>query len=175
MIALMSLRSPRLVNERPVVSNTTPLIALVEVELLEILPILYGTLFIPDAVYQEYQVRVVDGRPSLDTFNWVYPVKTVAEKDLSTALDAGEASAITLAFQVRARALLIDEKRGRHIARQQGLTVIGTMGILVAAKQKNLIPSVAPVLDVMISQGRYISPALRVQVLQAAQETEPDI
>lgn len=115
MIALMSLRSPRLVNERPVVSNTTPLIALVEVELLEILPILYGTLFIPDAVYQEYQVRVVDGRPSLDTFNWVYPVKTVAEKDLSTAL------------------------------------------------------------DVMISQGRYISPALRVQVLQAAQETEPDI
>ncbi|NJN66939.1 MAG: DUF3368 domain-containing protein [Chloroflexaceae bacterium] len=143
-----------MVSERPVVSNTTPLIALVEVGLLEVLPMLYGTLCIPDAVYQEYQVRVPTGRSSLDTLTWVHTVKTIAEKDLDTALDIGEASAITLALQVKARALLIDEKRGRRIAQQHGLTIIGTMGILVVAKNKNLIPSVALVLDLMISQGR---------------------
>jgi hypothetical protein len=159
-------------SDRPIVSNTTPLIALVEVGLLDLLPTLYGTLLIPDAVYQEYQVRVAAGRPSLGTFAWIRTVQTVAQADLSTALDTGEASAITLAIQVNARALLIDEKRGRRIAQRHGLTIIGTMGILVAAKHRNLIPSVASVLDMMISQGRYISPSLRAQVLQAVDEDD---
>lgn len=123
----------------------------------DLLPALYSALLIPDTVYQEYQVRVADGRPSLDTFAWIRTVQTVAQTDLSTTLDTGEASAITLAIQVHAGALLIDENRGRRIAQQHGLTIIGTMGILVAAKHRNLILSVASVLDTMIARTVYQS------------------
>jgi predicted nucleic acid-binding protein len=56
-------------------------------------------------------------------------------------LDSGERDAIQLAKEERADLLLMDERMGVRLARRQGLTVIGTLGVLVRAAQQGLGPS----------------------------------
>lgn len=95
-------------------------------------------------------------------------VTTPAE--LIGLLDAGEAATIALAEQLRPRAVLLDERRGRRIALQRGLPVIGTGAVLLEAKRVGLIAAVAPALDAMAAQGRYISKQLRATLFKAADE-----
>jgi uncharacterized protein len=59
------------------------------------------------------------------------------------------------------------------MALQRGLPVVGTLGVLLAAKQTGLLPAIQPIIDAMLAQGRRISPALRAQVLSAAGEDGP--
>src|SRR5262249_18163959 len=53
---------------------------------------------------------------------------------LAASLDRGEAAAITLAELLHADTLLIDEKKGREIARRRGLRIQGTLGLLAGAR-----------------------------------------
>src|SRR5437764_458255 len=69
-----------------------------------------------------------------------------------------------------ARVLLLDEAYGRRIARHRGLPLVGTLGVLLAAKQAGILPAVGPVIDDMIRQGRRVSARLHAQVLRAAGE-----
>lgn len=66
--------------------------------------------------------------------------------------------------------MLLDERRGRRVARERGLPIIGTGAVLVEAKRQGLLPAVAPVLDAMVAQGRYIADRLRLTLLEAAGE-----
>lgn len=156
----------------PVVSNTTPLINLTGVGLLDLLPALYGSVAIADAVLAEFEAKVRPDDPDLRRASWLTVVSVVTPDDLLQLLDAGEAATITLAEQVWPAAVLLDERRGRRIAMQRGLQVIGTGTVLVEAKRAGLIPAVGPVLDVMATQGRYFSSRLRATLLEAAGEEE---
>ena len=89
---------------------------------------------------------------------------------LPSRLGPGEAAALSLAMAQNARAVLLDEAYGRRIARQHGLPVVGTLSVLLAAKQAGLLPAVRPVLGEMVRQGRRISARLQAQVLRAAGE-----
>ena len=76
-----------------------------------------------------------------------------------------------LAIQIKADALLIDERLGRREAKRYGLSVIGLLGILLVAKQRNLIPQVQPVMDALISQAGFrVSTKLYQRVLTLSQE-----
>jgi uncharacterized protein len=141
------------VAERPVVSNTTPLISLVGVGLLDLLPQLYASVWIPEIVRQEYQAGAKLADPNLDSLSWVVLTPVIAGPDLLKVLDAGEAAAITLATATNARAILLDEADGRTIALQRGLPVVGTIAVVLRAKQAGLIPLVRPVVDAMIARG----------------------
>jgi uncharacterized protein len=67
--------------------------------------------------------------------------------------------------------VLLDEKRARQVAKNFGLQVIGTIGILLLAKNKKVIPKVSPLLDAMIDDARYwVSRSLYQQVLEQAGE-----
>lgn len=159
-------------NPNPVVSNTTPLITLAGVGLLDLLPALYQEIWIPAAVHSEYQ----SGRarhpasPDLDLLNWLRIHNVTTTPSLSNALDAGEAEAIALAISSQARLRLLDEQRGRRVASQLGLPVAGSLAVLLEAKRHGHITLVGPILDQMVAQGRRISASLRSQVLGAAGE-----
>ena len=102
-------------------------------------------------------------------------VVAVADRSLVSSLagqlDMGEAEAVALAVEQRADLLLVDERRGRAVAANLGLKVIGLLGVLLEAKSKGHLPRLRPVLDDLISKaGFWISNALYDSILRAARE-----
>ncbi|NJM08114.1 DUF3368 domain-containing protein [Candidatus Gracilibacteria bacterium] len=156
----------------PLIADITPLLALAGVGLVDLLPRLYGTLTIADAVQHEFAAKPRPGAPDLQSLPWLTMQAIDVPAELAALLDAGEAATIALAELLRPRLVLRDERRGRRVAQQRGLPLIGTGTVLVTAKHHGLIPAVAPVLDAMIAQGHYLSPQLRLTVLTAADEHE---
>ena len=157
--------------ESPVVSNTTPLISLVGIGQLDLLHQLYGAIWIPTAVLAEYQAGAQPSHPNLAAIPWIVVHTVVVEPTLAAMLDPGEAEAIALARAVQARVVILDELRGRRVAQQAGLPLIGSLGVLLRAKQVGLITTVAPLIHAMIGQGRRISPALQARIMAAAGES----
>lgn len=83
----------------------------------------------------------------------------------------GEAEAIELAKELRADRLLIDERKGRRLAVAEGVPVIGLLGVVLLAKQTQLIPSArATLLRLEQEAGMYLSDPVREQALQAVGE-----
>ncbi len=68
-------------------------------------------------------------------------------ENLLLTIGPGEAEALALAVEVHADAVLIDEAAGRALARQRGLLPLGVLGILLRAKQQNLVGPLGPLLD----------------------------
>jgi uncharacterized protein len=62
---------------------------------------------------------------------------------------------IALALEIKAQQILLDEQEARHVSQKLGLRVVGTLGILLLAKQKQIIPQVQPLLDAMIDVAQY--------------------
>lgn len=161
-----------------VVSDASPIIALSLIEQLNLLNELYDDVEVPEAVYREITQLGIDqvGVQEILDADWI-SIRAVHNDTLANALlgelDQGEAEAITLATEINANLLLIDERRGRKVATRLGLNVIGVIGILIEAKKKGLINSLAKQLDdlVMIA-GFRISPLLRRKVLEVAQELD---
>jgi uncharacterized protein len=160
-----------------VVSDASPLISLAVIGHLEILKQLYAQVIIPQAVYQEITGHG-PGLPStreVQTLEWIIsqPVQnSVVAHALQGELDDGEAEAITLAVEMQADLLLVDERRARTVATRLGLNVVGVLGVLVEAKHKALVPRLKPLLDALISRaGFWISPQLYERVLQAVGES----
>ncbi len=156
----------------PVVSNTSPIINFVGVDLLHVLHDLYGEIWIPDEVLIEFSYKAYPKTPDLRQIPWLV-VQNVAHKASLTIpkrLGAGKVAAITLAQACHARLLIIDDHLGRKVAQEQGIPITGTVGVLLEAKKAGFVPAIRPIIDEMIAQGRYISLTLRQMVLEAAEE-----
>ncbi len=117
-----------------IVSDATILITLINIDVFEVLRLFTTQLIIPPEVYQE-----VTQKPSAKScinheinegFICVeaYEDNTIF-RELSYILDAGESASMTLALE-RGLPLIVDEKKGRSIARGQGIEIIGLVGIL---------------------------------------------
>ena len=162
---------------RPVVADTGPLIALARVERLELLPRLYERVIVPSAVHAE--LALDSDRPGARVlaaaFNagWI-TVEAVTDsalvRELARLLDPGEAEAIALAEQEAARFLLVDDARGRRIARSRDIAVVGVAGVLLAAKSRGEIPAVGPILEALSNTGYRLSHRLIAAVLARADE-----
>lgn len=143
-----------------IVSNTTPLSNLIQLQLLTLLGDLWGTVSIPMAVQHELE------RGAAVFGNWqdaagaaAIQVLEVSEDPLTQqfllSLHLGEAEALTLAIQERASLFLCDDLDARMVANHHGLPVTGTLGILVKAKQESLIPEVSPYLERLRQDIRF--------------------
>jgi len=88
---------------------------------------------------------------------------------LTAVLDAGEAEALLLAQHLKLP-VLIDERKGRGVARAMGLAVIGTGAALIAAKNRGLVASVAPYLVRLQESGYRLSKTLISAILQRCGE-----
>ena len=84
-------------------------------------------------------------------------------------LDAGERSAIAAALTLGA-AVLVDEKRGRAVAAQLGLHVLGTLGLLVRARDAGLIDKVRPLAEALLHGGYHLGRPLVEHTLEAIGE-----
>lgn len=129
-----------------VVSDTTPIISLMKVGQLELLQKLFGVVYIPEAVYRELieneaypeETRVVQECNFLLVEN-VQNEKSVIILRNFTGLDAGESEAIILADEKKSAVLLMDEHKGRQVAKKMGITITGTIGILAQAYDERLL------------------------------------
>lgn len=74
---------------------------------------------------------------------------------LCAELDTGEAEAIALMRQERADVILLDEKEARRVARRLGISVLGTVGLLIWARQQGLIPSLSEQLQTLQNDGGF--------------------
>lgn len=71
-------------------------------------------------------------------------------------LDEGERSALALAL-TRSAVVLVDERRGRICAAELGLTVVGTLGLLVRARELGLVAQVRPLTDALLASGNFLA------------------
>jgi len=142
-----------------VVSNSTPIISLATIGKIDLLRKLFGTVYVPQAVYQELKSKHAPGHREIDLpcfeVKQIQGIKYIGF--LLHDLDQGEAEAILLAQEIEADTLIIDERTGYRIAQRQGIHTIGTLTVLLLAKQQGIISSVKPLLDDMIKQGRWYS------------------
>lgn len=124
-----------------VVSDTSPLNYLVLVDAVDVLPELYGQVIVPPAVRDElhhprtpHAVR----KWAKDPPNWVQ-VQKPTHIDDTLRLDPGETEAISLARELRADHLLIDERDGTKVAKAEGLRPVSTLAVLAQAAEIGLI------------------------------------
>ena len=90
---------------------------------------------------------------------------------VAPGLDAGEAAALSLAVEIHADAVLLDERRGYEVAIQLGLRPIGVLGILLRAKAAGFLPEIKPVIKMLRHDANFwISETLHEQVLRLAGE-----
>ncbi len=164
-----------------VVSDSSVLIALSRIGKLDLLPRLFGQVLIPPTVAEEISVEGKPGSAALQQIEWL-EVTAVAESSKVIALmhsgvswnklHRGEAEAIILASEVNARYLLIDERRGRKMALQFGLDVVGVLGVLALAKKKGLLPGIRESMDDLVGSGFRIHGSLYRAVLAEAGELD---
>ena len=156
-----------------VVSDASPVIALAQCNKLDLLDRLFDRVCIPQAVFDEL---AIPNKPKVDNIiewarNKIIPAKNSAViTALSMNLDLGESEAMSLYWEASADFLLIDEKKGRIIAFRNGIKTIGTIGILLSAKQNGLVTLIKPFLDILMHNDFHISDIFYKQILERAGE-----
>jgi predicted nucleic acid-binding protein len=88
----------------------------------------------------------------------------------SAQLDRGESYAMAIYLETKADTLLIDEKKGRNIAKSLNINVTGSMGILLSAKKKGLIQQIKPSIEILRNTAIHMSDTLFTLVLDRAGE-----
>ena len=88
---------------------------------------------------------------------------------LKMMIDDGEAEAIALSQEQKCR-IILDDRQARRVGQNMGLRVIGTVGILILAKQRGILSTIRPVLQNLDDTGFYISAALKDEALRLAEE-----
>ena len=91
---------------------------------------------------------------------------------LELMIDGGEAETIVLAEELNANAVLIDDLKARKIATLRGLNIIGTIGVLLDAKERGFINEVKPLLEELMKRKIRISKELYNHALELAHEVE---
>ncbi|NET36646.1 MAG: DUF3368 domain-containing protein [Cyanothece sp. SIO1E1] len=159
-----------------VVSDTSALSNLALINYLWLLEAIYQAVIIPDVVASELAAASNPTIAAILQLGWIqtqsltnFQLANQLQQD--RGLDAGEASAITLALELQADDLLIDERLGRQEALRLGLSIVGILGILLVAKQRSLIPQVQPIMNALIDQAGFrVSSQLYQRILVLAQE-----
>lgn len=163
--------------KQPLVCDTTIPLYLGRIGQIDLLPVLFAPVSVPEVVCLELDMgRVL--RP--DTINprsfvWVELVSVshvMIDSLPPNRLGTGERAVIAYAQAHHGYVAGMDDLRARQLAEAMGLKVIGTLGILLRAKQAGLIPAVKPLVDDVVAQGFRLSPELHRDMLGLAGEIQ---
>lgn len=158
------------------VADSGPLIALARLDLLAVPSRLFSETLVSATVWSEVtrgpsrneHTALVAARDS-GLLQVVDDPSEVPPELAGAQLDDGERSAIALALARRAT-VLVDERRGRVCATQVGLHVLGTLGLLVSARDAGLIERVRPLAEALLETGYYLARPLVERTLAAIGE-----
>jgi hypothetical protein len=156
------------------VADASALIALSVCNALSLLDSLFGEVLVPEAVFNEI---AIEGKPESEKLKQYLhgKVRSVSMHNfvyLDAFADAGETAAMLLYKEVAANYLLIDDKRGRKVAKINDIRTIGSLGVLLQAKRAGLISAVAPLLSQITCSPLFISSNLIELTLELAGESE---
>lgn len=129
-----------------VISDTTPIISLAKANRLYLLERIFGKVLIPKAVFEELTENTYYVEEAVQIKNCSFLVCENVKNQESvkilrnvTGLDAGESEAIVLYEELQADMIVMDERKGRKVAKQLELKCVGTVGILLQAYDEKLI------------------------------------
>jgi uncharacterized protein len=149
------------------VSNSSPLIVLSKLGCFPLLNRLFSRLIISAEVYEEVVVagKGLPGATEVASAVWIERVQLQAPGALDNALNryplgAGELSAIFLAKERRVDAVLLDDHQARQLAKREGLTVLGTVGLLEAFYVRGDLPNLGAAFRKLLAENVYIDKRL---------------
>lgn len=150
-----------------IISDTGPLLALAGVEQLVVLKMLFKTVLIPQAVYQECLAKTDRAAVLIEQAieeGWLKMELVVNPEGFPLCLGAGEQEAMQLAINYDQVLLIMDDRLARREAMQRQLNFVGTARVLWLAQQKGLLSNAAQVIDAMATNGYHISKKLLDQL-----------
>jgi len=153
------------------ICNTSPLILLAKIHRLDLLVQLYEEVVIPASVLDE--VKAKPGKEAGQVQALLQNRKCLIRKAAKRAmagtpsdLGAGEREVVTLALEAKTALVVLDDQQGRCVARERGLSITGTVGVLIEARGRGLIPSVRRELDRLIEAGMWMDEVFYHRILQ---------
>lgn len=146
---------------RALVTNTTPLIALaVATGSLDVLRTLYTRVVVPVAVAEEV-LAAGENAPGVAVFRAAGWLERAPDREVSpflrNSLDQGEAAVVQTALDLNISLVCIDETVGRRVARLNGLTVTGSVGVLVKARQAGCAIDLADAMRRLREHGIWLA------------------
>ena len=147
-----------------IISDTSCLIILNKIGELDLLRQLYNTVTITHDILLEYGEQLPD---------WIEVQQAkdqYRQQLLEMQIDKGEASAIALALETADNTVILDDWKARKLAERLGLSVTGTLGVIIRAKSTGLISSIKPYLEKIRETNFRISEELEQIALREANE-----
>lgn len=148
-----------------VVADTTPLVHLSRIGRLDLIALLFREVLIPRAVWSEVGGSEAGAQWVVELAGaaWLRVVDDPQLEDLG--LDPGETAAILLAEAMHADLLLIDERRGRAVATERHIPIIGTVGVVGVARRRGFVERARPILEALRADGFWLSDEVMESVL----------
>jgi predicted nucleic acid-binding protein len=147
-----------------IISDTSCLIILNNIGELDLLRRLYKTVIITQDILSEYGEKLpewIEVQQAKDPYR---------QQLLEMQIDKGEASAIALALEIDDNIVILDDWKARKLAERLGLSITGTLGVIIRAKNTGVINSIKPYLDKIRETNFRISEELEQIALQEANE-----
>ncbi|MEO1009579.1 MAG: DUF3368 domain-containing protein [Planctomycetota bacterium] len=150
-----------------VVSDASPIIALVNIRAIGVLPELFGTVAVPTAVAHELRDarRPASVRAFIEAPPEWLQIHDVGPHEPIARIHAGEDEAIALAMEIQSPLILMDDRDGRAAAVARGLDVTGTVGVLELAARRDML-DLAEAFVALKATDFYISPRVLELVLE---------
>lgn len=149
---------------KTIISDTSCFIILSKIEELDLLKLVYKQIVTTSDIVEEYGESLPE---------WVI-IENASDKSrqqiLELQIDKGESSAIALALEMPKCTLILDDFKARKIALQLGISYTGTIGVIIKAKLKGIIPSIKPYLEKIKKTNFRISAEIELQALKEAKE-----
>jgi predicted nucleic acid-binding protein len=146
------------------ISNTSPIIGLAKIGRISLLQSIAEEVLIPPLVYRELLGKIGSESEQIDQalndfirITDIMPLETTTESAVAD-LDEGEKQAIALAATVKGDVLLLlDDRAGRQVAEKLNIPTTGLIGILLLAKEKELVENVVPLIEELRDKGYWLS------------------
>ena len=162
-------------TRRPIVCDTTVLLYLGRIGQIDLLPSLFGPVLVPERVRLELDMGRLLRRDTVDPEDlpWATPVsvsQVMIDALPPNRLGRGEQAVIAYTNAHQGSVAGLDDLRARQLAEALGLTVAGTLGLMLRAKRAGFVPAVRPLVDAAAAEGFHVSPDLYRDVLRLADE-----